>query len=56
MTYQWTTKDVVGLEQFYWSEIAPMMEADGLDPEYDGHTLAWAGGRRRWPVRIVNAA
>lgn len=34
MSYQWTTKDLDDLEQFYWAEIAPAMEADGRDPEH----------------------
>lgn len=41
MTYQWTTKDLDDLEQFYWTEIAPVMEADGRDPEFEQPPYAW---------------
>ncbi len=41
MTYQWTTKDLDDLEQFYWTEIARAMEADGRDPECDQPPYAW---------------
>jgi integrase len=41
MTYRWTTKDLDDLEAFYWSEVAPVMREDGLDPEADHPSYEW---------------
>ncbi|WP_254546681.1 tyrosine-type recombinase/integrase [Halomarina pelagica] len=41
MTYRWTTRDLDDLERFYWTEVAPAMEADDRDPERDRPPYAW---------------
>jgi hypothetical protein len=41
MTYRWTTKDLDDLEAFYWTEIAPVMQEDDLDPEADRPPHGW---------------
>jgi integrase len=41
MSYRWTTKDLDDLQAFYWTEVAPVMREDDLDPEADRPPYTW---------------
>ncbi|QLG29886.1 site-specific integrase (plasmid) [Halorarum halophilum] len=41
MSYRWTTKNLDDLEQFYYTEVEPALQADGLDSATERPTYTW---------------